>query len=280
MVHNRQSTQDEREAAVTIKDRIGIDIGVKKAIEEGITWAAENGVRYVDFRLDTGPDSCAAFTPERCDAIRDHADASGVTIGLHTLSAVNIAEFSPHLAEGADQYLRTYIDIAKAIDADWVEVHAGYHFTSDVEQRKAAGRERLKRAVGYAEAQGVTLLLENMNWEPEHAEVHYLGHNLEECHYYFDAMDSPNFRWAFTVNHAILVPEGIDGFIDDMGLGRCEEVRLADNHGKYEDHLQPGEGIIDFRHPVSPPLRATRTSTAITCAPLARLRPCWLGAST
>lgn len=233
---------------MTIKHRIGIDIGVKKAVEEGITWAAEHGIHYVDFRLETGPDSFAAFTLERCEAIRDHADASGVTIGLHTLSAVNIAEFSPHLAEGADQYLRTYIDIAKAIDADWVEVHAGYHFTSDVAQRMAAGRERLKRAVGYAEAQGVVLLLENMNWEPEHAEVHYLGHNLEECHYYFDAIDSPNLRWAFTVNHAVLVPEGIDGFIDDLGLGRCEEVRLADNHGKYEDHLQPGEGIIDFRH--------------------------------
>jgi sugar phosphate isomerase/epimerase len=50
------------------------------------------------------------------------------------------------------------------------------------------------------------------------------------------------------VNHAILVPAGIDGFIDEMGLGRCEEVRLADNHGKYEEHLQPGEGMIDFRH--------------------------------
>lgn len=233
---------------MTIKDRIGVDIGVKKSVEAGITWALENGVRYVDFRLETAPDSFAAFTPARCEAIRDHADASGVTIGLHTLSAVNIAEFSPHLAEGADQYLRTYIDIAKAIDAAWVEVHAGYHFTSDVEPRKAASRERLKRAVGYAEAQGVVLLLENMNWEPEHAEVHYLGHNLEECRYYFDAIDSPHLRWAFTVNHAVLVPEGIDGFIDDMGLGRCEEVRLADNHGKYEEHLQPGEGMIDFRH--------------------------------
>ncbi|ETW99554.1 MAG: hypothetical protein ETSY1_14555 [Candidatus Entotheonella factor] len=233
---------------MSIKDRIGIDIGVKRAVEEGITWAAENGVRYVDFRLETGPDSFTAFTPERCEAIRDHADAMGITIGLHTLSAVNIAEFSPHLAQAADDYLRTYIDIAKAIDAHWVEVHAGYHFTSDVAQRQAAGLERLKRAVGYAEEQGVVLLLENMNWEPEHAEVHYLGHNLEECHYYFDAIDSPHLRWAFTVNHAILVPEGIDGFIDDMGLGRCEEVRLADNHGQYEDHLYPGEGIIDFRH--------------------------------
>ena len=114
-------------------------------------------------------------------------------------------------------------------------------------QRKVAGLERLKRAVGYAEAQGMLLLLENLNWEPEHAEVHYLAHNIEECQYYFDAIDSPHLRWPFTVNHAALVPEGIDGFLDQLGLARCEEVRLADSHGRYEEHLPPGEGQIDFR---------------------------------
>ncbi len=61
-----------------------------------------------------------------------------------------------------------------------------------------------------------------------------------------DAIDSPSLGWSFTVNHATLVPEGIDGFIDGMPMDRCEEVRLADNHGEYELHMFPGEGIIDF----------------------------------
>jgi sugar phosphate isomerase/epimerase len=52
---------------------------------------------------------------------------------------------------------------------------------------------------------------------------------------------------GITVNHAALVSEGIDGFIDQMGLARCEEVRVADSHGRYEEHLPPGEGQIDFR---------------------------------
>ena len=29
--------------------------------------------------------------------------------------------------------------------------------------------------------------------------VHYLGHTVEECRYYFDAMASAHFGWAFTV---------------------------------------------------------------------------------
>jgi sugar phosphate isomerase/epimerase len=231
---------------MNIRDRIGIDIGTKMAIDDGIGWAHDNGVKFVDFRICTTPTAFAEMTPERCDRLKQKMADTGVTVGLHTSSAVNIAEYAPHLSEAADAYLRSYIDIAKATGARWVEIHGGYHFTSDKEKRMAASLERIKRAVGYAEEQGVTLLLENLNWEPEHAEVNYLAHNVEECHFYFDAIDSPHLRWAFTINHADLVPEGIDGFLNDMDFSRCEEVRVADSHGKYEDHLQPGEGRIDW----------------------------------
>ena len=86
--------------------------------------------------MDTSPEAFDAFTPERCAALRTQAETAGITMGLHTLSAVNIAEYAPYLAEAADHYLRTYIDIAKALHAGWVDIHVGYHFTSDVAQRQ------------------------------------------------------------------------------------------------------------------------------------------------
>ncbi len=63
----------------------------------------------------------------------------------------------------------------------------------------------------------------------------------------FARLDSPNLRWSFTVNHAHLVPEGVDAFIDGMDVARCDEVRIADciRLGK-EVHLAPGEGDLDF----------------------------------
>ena len=133
---------DRRGGALPLIDRIGIDIGTKLSVEDGLRWAATHGLRSADFRLDTGPEAFAAFTPARWAALRTQAANAGMTMGLHTLSAVNIAEYAPSLAEAADQYLRAYIDIAKALHAGWVDVHAGYHFTSDVAQRKAAGLER------------------------------------------------------------------------------------------------------------------------------------------
>ena len=43
-----------------------------------------------------------------------------------------------------------------------------------------------------------------------------------------------------------MVPEGIDGFLDAFGITRIGEVRLADNLGDREVHLNPGQGNIDF----------------------------------
>lgn len=99
-----------------IIDRIGIDIGVKKSVEDGLSWAAIHGLRYVDFRLDTSSDAFAAFTPTRCAALRSRAEANGITMGLHTLSAVNIAEFSPYLSEAADHYLELVAEF------NWMEI--------------------------------------------------------------------------------------------------------------------------------------------------------------
>ena len=46
---------------------------------------------------------------------------------------------SPFVSEAADEYLRTYVDMAVATGAGWVVVHAGYHFTDDYAMRRQAG---------------------------------------------------------------------------------------------------------------------------------------------
>ncbi|MEZ5930442.1 MAG: sugar phosphate isomerase/epimerase family protein [Alphaproteobacteria bacterium] len=230
---------------MSLFERIGIDLGRKLSTEDGIAWAAANNVHHVDSQIDVAPNALATML-ERAPAIRAAAEHHGISLALHTLSAVNIAEISPFMSEAVDQYLRTYMDVAVAAGASWIVVHAGYHFTDDYEIRRSASLKRLKRAADYAEKVGATLLLENMNREPDDAEVKYLGTTIEECQYYFANLQSEHLRWSFTANHAHLWPEGIDGFLDALDLGRCSEVRLADCRGHVEEHLQPGDGTIDF----------------------------------
>ena len=83
-----------------------------------------------------------------------------------------------------------------------------------------AGLERLQRVVAHAESQGALVLLENLNKEPDAAEIHYLAHTVEEWRYYFDHITSPSFRLSFTANHAHLVPEGIAGFVEYQAIVR------------------------------------------------------------
>jgi sugar phosphate isomerase/epimerase len=232
---------------VGLRERIGIDLGRRVKLEDGIEWAAKNDVHYVDIQLDTAANAVTAFDDRRAEGVRQLAAKHGVTLGLHTLSAVNVAEYSPYVGEAVDAYLKSYIDIYTKLGARWIVVHAGYHFTDDVDMRMEAGCARLQRIVDYAEEKGAVLYLENLNREPADAEVHYLAHTVAEWMYYFKRIASPNFRMSFTANHAHLVEDGVDGFIDAIDFSRVGEVRLADCHrlGK-EEHLRPGEGDLDF----------------------------------
>ncbi|PKB79226.1 MAG: hypothetical protein BZY88_14235 [SAR202 cluster bacterium Io17-Chloro-G9] len=231
---------------MTLVDRIGFDAGGAK-LEDSLETAIAHGFHYLDFSAECGPNRLDSWSPERANTVREICSRNDIHVSLHTSSGVNIAEVAPFVGDGVDQYLRGYVDLARLLDCHGVVVHGGYHFSSQLEARKTASVERLKRAVAYAEGQGVVLLLENLNFEPNDAEVHYLAHTVDECRLYFDAIPSAHLGWAFTVNHANLVPEGINGFLDAFGVDRIGEVRLADNLGDREVHLKPGQGNIDFQ---------------------------------
>ena len=230
-----------------LRDRIGIDLNRNVRIEDGVEWAAKNAVKHLDIQLDSATNAITSFDEKRVSAVRKVREQHGIAIGLHTSSAVNVAEYAPHASDGVEQYLKAYIDIYPKLGAEWIVVHAGYHFTSDKDARMKAGLERLKRIAGYAEKNKALLLLENLNKEPKDAEVHYLAHTLEEWQYYWELLSSPAVKLSFTVNHAHLVPEGVAGFADALDFKHVGEVRVADCwRNGHEVHLKPGAGDLDF----------------------------------
>lgn len=228
-------------------DRIGVDIGGKLAVEDAIEAAKRNGIKFIDVQLDIGENRIDLFDDHRIGRLREKIADANLGIGLHTLSAVNVAEFSPFLSAAVDQYMTAYVDVAAKLGVRHIVVHAGFHFTADKTRRMQAGLDRLMRISEYAEKRGVLLLLENMNKEPEDAEVRYLAHSVEEWQFYFDKIKSSSLGLAFTANHAHIMPDGVDGFIDAIPLDRVGEVRLADcwRNGK-EEHLMVGDGDFDF----------------------------------
>jgi sugar phosphate isomerase/epimerase len=228
-------------------DRIGIDVGRKLRLEDAVAWAGEHDVGIIDIQLDTGANVVTDFDQARAHAIRRACDHHDIRLGLHTLSAVNVAEYAPLVADAVDAYLRAYVDAAVLLGAEWIVVHAGFHFSADIPMRMQAALDRLRRVADYADHKSVLLLLENLNKEPAAAEVHYLAHTIEEWRWFYERLESPALQLSFTANHAHLVPEGVGGFIEAMPLPRVREVRLADCfRNGVEEHLVPGQGDFDF----------------------------------
>jgi sugar phosphate isomerase/epimerase len=228
-----------------LKARMGTGAGGPN-LEDGIDWAAQNDFHWIDFGCDHGANALDTWTPERIRSIKALCEQHDIHLGIHTLSAVNVGEFSPFLSEAVDAYLRAHIELGEKLGVEHIITHAGLHQSSEVELRKQAGLEHLQRAAVYAEQHHQTLLLENLNVEPADAEVHYLGHSIEELHYYFDNIQSPALQWGFSANHMHLLPGDFDAFIDEFGIGRIGLVLVADNRGRVEEHLLPGQGTMDF----------------------------------
>ncbi|NQW17481.1 MAG: sugar phosphate isomerase/epimerase [Chloroflexi bacterium] len=229
-----------------LRARIGFDAGTQD-LESAIAWSILHGIKFIDINCDIGSNHIDNWDDGRIENVADLLADNNIHVGIHTLSAVNIAEFSPRMSEAVDGYLAANIELGARLGAEWITVHAGMHFTTELEARRKASIDHLKRATILAEALGQQLLLENLNFEPDDAEVHYLAHTVEECHWYFDAIKKDAFGWAFTANHANLVPDGVDGFLKAFGVDRIGCVRLADNVGTVEVHMIPGEGNIDFK---------------------------------
>lgn len=228
-----------------MSDRFGFDASKEVPIEESIRWAGAHGFRYIDFQADLPPNDLASFDAARVRTVRDLCATHAVQLGIHPSSAINNTEYTPILSEAVDAYLLANLDLATRLGCGWLIGHGGYHF-GDLPRRQQTAIERMKRLVGQAERAGVTIFFENHNKEPEHAEIHYLPHNVAETQAFFAAIQSPYFKWAFNVAHGHLVPEGWRGFLDAFGVENIGQVRLNDNTGEYEVHLVPGEGTIDF----------------------------------
>ncbi len=228
-----------------LKYRLGTGPGGPN-LEDGLAWAAEHDFHFVDFSADYGGNALSTWTPDRISSVRAYCEEHDLHLGIHTLSGVNVAEFSPYMSEAVDAYIRAHVDLGHQLGVNHVITHAGLHQSSELEQRTAASLEHLSRAADYAASAGVTLLLENLNVEPPQAEVHYMGHSIEELSFYFEHIPADGLRWGFSANHTHLLPGDFDAFLDAFGIERIGLTLVADNRGQYEEHLLPGQGTMDF----------------------------------
>src|SRR5215208_8517159 len=102
-------------------------------LEQSIEWAIEHRFSRVDFNADGAPNWPGTFRQERIRDIRQRAEGSGVTLGIHTSSGVNMAEITPVMAAAADHYVQENFHLARDLGCSYLVCHGGFHFSTDVE---------------------------------------------------------------------------------------------------------------------------------------------------
>ena len=73
-----------------------------------------------------------------------------------------------------------------------------------------------------------------------------MGHSIDELRMYWQNIPPSALKWGFSANHTHLLPGDFDAFLDAFGVERIGLVLVADNRGKWEEHLPPGQGTMDF----------------------------------
>jgi hypothetical protein len=102
---------------MALRARIGVDVGRRLRLEDAVQWAAAHDVRYIDIQLDTAANALTSLNDARVAGIRRSCESLRIHLGLHTSSAVNVAEYSPYVAGAADQYLKAYVEVSGRLGA-------------------------------------------------------------------------------------------------------------------------------------------------------------------
>ncbi|MHC4871930.1 MAG: sugar phosphate isomerase/epimerase family protein [Planctomycetota bacterium] len=88
---------------------------------------------------------------------------------------------------------------------------------------------------------GFSLAIETAPYKPKKNERYPDSKEIAD---FVHSFDSPNVSLCIDLNHSNLNEDLIQ--VCENCSGIISNIHTSDNHGEWEDHLPPGEGIIDF----------------------------------
>jgi sugar phosphate isomerase/epimerase len=215
-------------------------------LEEYFSFARENGFPWIELSCNNPKNFLDQWTPARIDGIKRLRDQAGVRYGLHSASFVNAAEIEPTVRKAVVQHLLAYVELAHQLEAEYVVLHFGYHFSLFMDHVFDCLIKTYGPVVELAEKYKLPIGIENMNKIHAEAEIAYLGVTVEELSRVFAAIPSKYFGLTLDIAHASLLPGGSDPFIDAFG-DRIISTHVSDTDLILDRHLPVGDGKIDFK---------------------------------
>lgn len=215
-------------------------------MEEYFAFAHENGFPWMELSCNNPNNFLNKWNPGRIDGIKRLRDKYGLRYGLHSASFVNAAEIEPTVKVAAQQHLIEYVKLAHALEAEYIVLHFGYHFSLFMDEVFRCLVDTYKPVVDLAEKLEMPIGIENMNKMHDDCEVAYLGVTPEELSRVFDEIPSKYFGLTLDIAHASLLPGGVNPFIDQFP-DKIISTHVSDNDLILDHHLPVGDGDIDFK---------------------------------
>ena len=216
-----------------------------KPLEEYFPFAHENGFPWIELSCNNPSNFLDKFNPERIAELKRLRDKFGIRYGLHSASFVNSAEIEPTVRKAVKQHLIDYAELAHQLEAEYLVLHFGYHFSLFMDEVYRCLIENFKPVVDLAEKYALPIGIENMNKLHEDCEIVYMGVTVEEFNRVFDAISSEYFGLTLDIAHASLLPEGAEAFIKAFP-DKIISTHVSDNDLILDHHQAVGEGKIDF----------------------------------
>lgn len=215
-------------------------------VEEYFGFAHENGFSWIELSCNNPKNFLPTFNTKRINHIKKLRDKYRIHYGLHSASFVNSAEIEPTVRKGVEKYLLNYVKLAHRLEAEYLVLHFGYHFSLFMEEVFQTLIRTYQPVVELAERYDIPIGIENMNKVHEDCEIAYLGVTIEELSRVFQAFPSKYLGLTLDVAHASLLPGGTESFIEAFP-NKIVSTHISDNDLKLDHHLPVGEGKIDFR---------------------------------
>jgi len=222
---------------------------VQNPIEDCLEYALEHNLTHLEIDLMESHSCLEAFDNPRLNKLKDLAGQLRLSLSLHTPYTINLADKVSMIREANIAYLKRCIILAHHLGVTHVTTHLGiYNELPGLTGMRQNALERLvssfKEILSDCCQYKVKLALENVHRIPEGCGLLNLGDNIQDFEFLFSELKSDLIRLCLDVGHAN-THEGASAYIQKF-KSKIICVHYHDNHGRYDEHLDIGEGTLPW----------------------------------
>ena len=202
---------------------------------------AADAAGFTGIEIGTPPGHFAPGADEDVDAVEHRLkQLRCVPVSMHAPfgGAFDLAHDDAHRRAAVVQSHLAAARVLKRLGGSILVVHPTDHVRADhdISPRLEAAALRLRQLTAAAKGLGVTIAIETPL-------PHLIGGNPEEFERILRHV-GPDARVCLDTGHTFL--GGLTQRFIELAGARLAHVHAHDNHGRYDDHLTPGDGAIDW----------------------------------